>query len=55
MEIVSRGNGYQLIRGGEPYFIKGAGSGGHLDILVKMGGNSIRTDLPLFFGLISKL
>lgn len=43
VEIVSKGNGYQLMRGGEPYFIKGAGGGGHLDILVKMGGNSIRT------------
>lgn len=28
VEIVSKGNGYQLMRGGEPYFIKGAGGGG---------------------------
>lgn len=43
VEIVKQDSGFQLVRGGEPYYIKGAGGGGHLDLLVKMGGNSIRT------------
>jgi len=34
---------YQLIRGGEPYFVKGAGGTGHLENLASYGGNSIRT------------
>lgn len=38
-------NGYRLVRNGEPYFIRGAGAVGsvHLDLLTKLGGNSIRT------------
>jgi hypothetical protein len=35
--------GYRLLRGGEPYFIKGAGGSTHLDKLVASGGNSVRT------------
>ncbi len=35
--------GFQLLRDGEPYFINGAGGTGHLEDLVKAGGNSIRT------------
>lgn len=34
---------WQLMREGEPYFIKGAGGHVHLDELVAIGGNSIRT------------
>lgn len=34
---------FQLYRGGEPYFIKGAGGRQHLDKLAAYGGNSIRT------------
>lgn len=33
----------QLLRGGEPYFVRGAGGNTHLDLLAKAGGNSIRT------------
>lgn len=41
---ISFSNGrYQLQRGGEPYFIKGAGGSRYLDTLKAYGGNSIRT------------
>ena len=43
VEIVKNENGYQLLRGGEPYYIKGAGGTVHLDKLKSYGGNSIRT------------
>lgn len=36
-------DGWQLLRGGEPYFIKGAGGTGPLDELAAAGANSIRT------------
>ncbi len=36
-------DGWQLSRGGEPYFIKGAGGTGSLELLKAAGGNSIRT------------
>ncbi|MEY3398605.1 MAG: hypothetical protein RL220_1199 [Bacteroidota bacterium] len=34
---------WQLIRNGKPYYVKGAGGHVHLDKLVEIGGNSIRT------------
>ena len=34
---------WQLVRDGKPYYIKGAGGDSHLDKLVSIGGNSIRT------------
>ena len=43
VKIVKNENGYQLLRGGEPYYIKGAGGTVHLDKLKSYGGNSIRT------------
>jgi hypothetical protein len=36
-------SGWQLYRGGEPFFIKGAGGGGPLDELAAAGANSVRT------------
>ena len=44
VEIVRTDTGYQLLRGGEPYEIHGAGMG-HDDIerFARHGGNSIRT------------
>jgi hypothetical protein len=36
-------DGWQLLRGGEPYVIKGAGGTGSPELLRKLGGNSIRT------------
>jgi hypothetical protein len=35
--------GWQLLRGGEPYFIHGAGGDGSLEALAAAGANSIRT------------
>lgn len=37
------GDGYQLLRAGKPYLIRGAGGDGSLSLLAKAGGNSIRT------------
>lgn len=35
--------GFTLVRGGEPYFIQGAGGGASKSLLKEMGGNSFRT------------
>jgi len=35
--------GWQLLRGGEPYFIRGAGGDASLEQLAAAGGNSVRT------------
>lgn len=44
VEIVKTADGYQLLRGGEPYQIKGAGlEFGDMASLAAHGGNSIRT------------
>jgi hypothetical protein len=39
----SDGGGWQLLRDGKPYFIKGGGGGGSKEQLAKLGGNSFRT------------
>jgi len=36
-------DGYQLLRNGEPYTVRGAGGETHLELLKAAGGNSIRT------------
>ncbi len=43
VKIVKTANGYQLLRGGKPYFIKGAGGDGSKTDLKADGGNSWRT------------
>lgn len=43
VSIESINNQYQLIRNGEPYYIKGAGGKLHFDRLAEYGGNSVRT------------
>jgi hypothetical protein len=43
VEIRQENGNYQLYRGGEPYYIKGAGGSRHLERLAAYGGNSIRT------------
>jgi hypothetical protein len=44
VEIVTLADGsFQLLRNGEPYYIKGAGGTVKLEELVRYGGNSIRT------------
>lgn len=42
-ELVKSGAGWQLVRDGKPYFIKGGGGGGPKDVLAQSGGNSFRT------------
>ena len=37
------GSGWQLLRDGRPFFIKGGGGGGPKDVLAQSGGNSFRT------------
>ncbi len=43
VKVVQTANGYQLTRGGEPYYIKGAGGSQLLDEVIEADGNSIRT------------
>jgi hypothetical protein len=43
VEVQKSETGFTLLRGGEPYYIRGAGGHHHLDELVFLGGNSIRT------------
>lgn len=43
VKIVKTEKGYQLLRDGKPYYIKGAGGSHYLDVLAASGGNSIRT------------
>jgi hypothetical protein len=43
VELVRTGDGWQLLRGGKPYFIRGAGGRASLEALAAAGGNSIRT------------
>ncbi|MDZ7758588.1 glycoside hydrolase family 2 TIM barrel-domain containing protein [Rhodohalobacter sp.] len=42
VEIKEENGSFQMYRGGEPYYINGAGGGGHLELLASVGGNSIR-------------
>jgi hypothetical protein len=43
VEIKESENGWQLLRGGEPYYIKGVGGQEHLDRAKAYGANSVRT------------
>lgn len=43
VRVVKTANGYQLLRDGRPYFIKGAGGGGSKAALKAAGANSWRT------------
>ena len=43
VEVRQTDSGWQLLRGGEPYFIRGAGGTYSLEALAAAGGNSIRT------------
>ena len=42
-EIIKTKSGFQLLRNGEPYYVKGGGGTEHLEVLKNIGGNSIRT------------
>jgi hypothetical protein len=41
--VVRDNGGWQLLRDGKPYVIKGAGGGASKELLAKIGGNSFRT------------
>lgn len=43
VELRQTAEGWQLLRGGEPYFIRGAGGDGSLEELSAAGANSVRT------------
>jgi hypothetical protein len=43
VELRQTKRGWQLLRGGEPYFIRGAGGDGSLEQLAAAGANSVRT------------
>lgn len=43
VQVVRQADGWQLLRGGEPYAIRGAAGGGDLALLAASGANSIRT------------
>lgn len=43
VELRQTSDGWQLLRGGEPYRVQGAGGDQYLDQLAAAGGNSIRT------------
>src|SRR4051812_26366627 len=43
VEVTKSAQGWQLLRDGKPYLIKGAGGGGPKELLAQLGGNSFRT------------
>ena len=43
VELNKTDSSFQLFRGGQPYFVKGAGGSGYPDRIAAYGGNSIRT------------
>ncbi|MEA2631507.1 MAG: hypothetical protein QOE66_1726, partial [Chloroflexota bacterium] len=43
VRVVKGDGGFQLLRDGKPYFIKGAGGDGPMEALARAGGNSLRT------------
>jgi hypothetical protein len=43
VEVRKIGATYQLLRNGQPYFIKGAGGSGYMSRIAAYGGNSVRT------------
>ena len=42
-KVIKTDTGYQLYRNGQPYYVNGLGGEVNLDLVVKIGGNSIRT------------
>jgi hypothetical protein len=43
VEVVKTAEGYQLLRNGSPYYIRGVGGNGSRKLLLEIGGNSFRT------------
>ena len=50
VRIVPRGDGFTVLRNGQPYFAKGAVGSVHLEELVAAGGNSIRAGVTALDG-----
>jgi hypothetical protein len=43
VEVKKNGSKFQLLRNGQPYFVKGAGGTSYMDRITAYGGNSVRT------------
>jgi hypothetical protein len=43
VKLIKTNDGYQLLRNGQPFFIKGAGGDGSMSLLAAAGANSLRT------------
>ena len=43
VQVVQTADGWQLLRAGKPYFVRGAGWGTPMDSITGAGGNTIRT------------
>lgn len=43
VEVKKNGSNFQLLRNGQPYFVKGAGGTSYMDRIAAYGGNSVRT------------
>src|ERR1700722_5494214 len=43
VEVAKTADGWQLLRGGKPYFIKGVGGDAPKPLLAQLGGNCFRT------------
>lgn len=43
VKVVRTADGFKLMRGGKPYFVKGVGGDRRLELLAQIGGNSFRT------------
>jgi hypothetical protein len=43
VSVEKSADGWRLLRGGEPYYVHGAGGSTNLELLASIGGNSIRT------------
>ena len=43
VEIISTSNGFELLRDGKPYYIKGVGGSTNLERAKEYGANSLRT------------
>jgi len=43
VEVIQQNGQWQMLRDGEPFFVKGGGGQDHLEKLVAIGGNSFRT------------
>ncbi|MDB2613231.1 hypothetical protein N9Y89_00135 [bacterium] len=52
VEIVKKDNGYQLLRGGEPYYVKGVGGLEYLEKAKEYGANSFSSRLHFILKIL---